>query len=152
HDPLRSLAIARGFGWAWIVLGDHRGAQRLLVALEAAGDDATAAQRADALLLAAWIEASSGDLEPAHRHVLAAADLADDPELEARCAYYLAYVVSHRGDWEQALELTARARSLCDGHDCAWDRVAIGLFAARAAISAGDTARAGVARDEVEHW
>jgi predicted ATPase len=30
HDPQRALALANGFGWAWIVLGDHRGAQRLL--------------------------------------------------------------------------------------------------------------------------
>ena len=40
HDPLRALAIANGFGWAWIVLGDSRGAQRLLAALDAAGDAA----------------------------------------------------------------------------------------------------------------
>ena len=32
HDPERGLAIATGFGWAWIVLGDSRGAQRLLTA------------------------------------------------------------------------------------------------------------------------
>ena len=69
----------------------------------------------------------------------------DDP----RCAYYLAYVVSHHGEWEHALELTTRARAeLTDP----WDQAANALFAARAAISAGDLARAAEARDDVQHW
>ena len=66
-DPVRGLEIANGFGWAWIVLGDARGAQRLLAALAAAGQAPPARERATALLLAAWIEASSGHLEPARR-------------------------------------------------------------------------------------
>src|SRR4029079_9964083 len=40
HDPLLALGIVTGFGWAWIVLGDSRGAQRILAALDAAGDAA----------------------------------------------------------------------------------------------------------------
>ena len=60
HDPLLALDIVNGFGWAWVVLGDSRGAQRILAALDAAGDAAPARDRADALLLAAWIEASTG--------------------------------------------------------------------------------------------
>ena len=63
HDPILALGIANGFGWAWVVLGDSRGAQRILTALDAAGDLAPALERARALLLAAWIEASTGDLE-----------------------------------------------------------------------------------------
>ena len=116
HDPLRALAIVNGFGWAWIVLGDSRGAQRILAALDAAGDAAREVDRATALLLAAWIEASTGHLEPARRHVTAAAELAaaiDDVDLRARAAYYLAYVVSHHGEWDHALELTdAQPRAL----------------------------------------
>ena len=82
HDPVRGLEIANGFGWAWIVLGDARGAQRLLAALAAAGEAAPARERATALLLAAWIEASSGHLEPARRHIAAATELAaGDPDL-----------------------------------------------------------------------
>ena len=78
HDPLRALAIANGFGWAWIVLGDSRGAQRLLDrARRRRRRRAAPRDRATALLLAAWIEASSGDLEPARRHVDEAAALAD---------------------------------------------------------------------------
>jgi len=155
HDPLRALDMVNGFGWAWIVLGDSRGAQRILAALDAAGETAPVRDRATALLLAAWIEASTGHLEPARRHVAAAADLAatiDDADLQARSAYYLAYVVSHDGKWEQALELTARSRTLYDGLDRPWDQAANALFAARAAISAGDRARAAESRDQVEHW
>jgi predicted ATPase/DNA-binding SARP family transcriptional activator len=155
HDPLRALAIANGFGWAWIVLGDSRGAQRLLAALDAAGESAPARDRATALLLAAWVEASTGNLEPAQQHVAAAAALAesiDDADLQARCCYYLAYVVSHHGEWEHALALTARSKTLYDGLDRPWDQAANALFASRAAISAGDLVRAAEARDQVQHW
>jgi tetratricopeptide (TPR) repeat protein len=155
HQPLRTLDIVNGFGWAWIVLGDSRGAQRILAALDAAGPTAPVRDRAGALLLAAWIEASTGRLEPARRHVAAATELAEaigDADLEARCCYHLAYVVSHHGDWEQALELTARSRALYDGLDRPWDQAANALFASRAAISSGDRVRAAEARDQVQHW
>ena len=101
HDPRRALDIVNGFGWAWVVVGDSRGAQRILTALDAAGDEAPARDRAEALLLAAWIEASTGRLELARDHIAAATEVADtihDVDLQARCAYYLAYVVSHHGD------------------------------------------------------
>ena len=154
HDPLLALAIVNGFGWAWIVLGDSRGAQRILAALDAAGDAAPARDRADALLLAAWIEASTGPprARPRPHRRSAPSRCADDVDLQARCSYYLAYVVSHHGEFGQALELTDRSRALYDGLDRPWDQAANALFAARAAISAGDRARAVEARDQVEHW
>jgi predicted ATPase/DNA-binding SARP family transcriptional activator len=155
HDSLRALSVVNGFGWAWIVLGDSRGAQRILRALDAAGADAPARERAGALLLAAWIEASSDRLEHAREHIAEATRLAesvDDVDLRARCCYYLAYVVSHQGEWGKAMELTDRASALYAGLDRPWDLAANWLFAARAAISAGDRVRAGEARDQVEHW
>jgi predicted ATPase len=155
HDPMLALSVVNGFGWAWIVLGDSRGAQRILRALDAAGEDAPARARAGALLLAAWIEASSDRLEHAREHIAEAARLAesvDDVDLRARCCYYLAYVVSHRGEWGEAMELTDRASALYAGLDRPWDLAANWLFAARAAISAGDRMRAVEARDQVEHW
>ncbi len=155
HDPLLALGIVNGFGWAWIVLGDSRGAQRILAALEAAGDAAPVRDRAGALLLAGWIQASTGHLELAREHVAAAsalADAIDDLDLQARCGYYLAYVVSHHGEFEQALALTERSDALYRGLDRPWDQAANWLFAARAAISAGDRVRAAHARDQVEHW
>ena len=80
------------------------------------------------------------------------ADAIDDADLQARCCYHLAYVVSHHGEWEHALELTARSRALYDGLDRPWDQAANALFASRAAISAGDPVRAAEARDQVQHW
>ena len=106
-----------GFGWAWVVLGDSRGAQRISAALDAVGDAAPARDRAVALLLEGWIEASTGDLKPARDHVAQAIEIAEqigDTDLQARSSYYLAYVVSHQGEWEQALELTDRANALYD--------------------------------------
>jgi predicted ATPase/DNA-binding SARP family transcriptional activator len=155
HDPLLGLGIVNGFGWAWIVLGDSRGAHRILAALDAAGDAAPSGDRAGALLLAAWIEASTGQLELAREHIAAATALAaagDDIELQARCSYYLAYVVSHDGRFGEAMQLTARSSALYAGLDRPWDQAANQLFAARAAISAGDRVRAREARDRVEHW
>ncbi|MCW2957946.1 MAG: transcriptional activator domain, partial [Solirubrobacterales bacterium] len=161
HDPSLALSIVNGFGWAWIVIGDSRGAQRILTALEAAGDAAPPADRATALLLAGWIEASTGHLERARRHIAAATVLSEsieDVDLQARCCYHLAYVESHDGDFDRALELTDRSDALYGrldrprDPDRSWDLAANWLFAARAAISAGDHARAVEARDRVEHW
>jgi predicted ATPase/DNA-binding SARP family transcriptional activator len=155
HEPLQALDIANGFGWAWIVLGDSRGAQRLLTALDAAGAAAPIPDRADALLLAGWLEASTDQLELAGVHIAAATELADaieDVDLQARCCYYLAYVVSHQGDFARALELTDRSDTLYDGLDRPWDQAANWLFASRAAISARDRVRAVAARDQVQRW
>jgi tetratricopeptide (TPR) repeat protein len=155
HDPLQALRMANGFGWAWVVLGDSRGAQRILAALEAAGESASTRDRAEALLLAAWIEASTDRLELAHDHIAAAMNLADsinDVDLRARCCYYLAYVVSHHGEFREALDLTDRSNHLYEGLDRPWDQAANWLFAARAAISAGDQERSVAAVPEVEKW
>jgi predicted ATPase/DNA-binding SARP family transcriptional activator len=155
HDPLRALRIVNGFGWAWVVLGDSRGAQRTLAALDSVGSTAPAEERAAALLIAGWVEASTGDLEPARQHIAAAtalADAIDDVDLQARCCYYLAYVVSHQGEFHRALDLTDRSRTLYADLDRAWDQAANELFAGRAAISAGDEERSVEACIRVEHW
>jgi tetratricopeptide (TPR) repeat protein len=80
------------------------------------------------------------------------ADATSNVELQGRCCYHLAYVVSHSGEWEHALELTGRSRALNDGLDRPWDQAANALFASRAAISAGDEERSVEARDDVDHW
>ena len=152
-DPNLALTIVNGFGWAWVVLGDSRGVERITTALEAAGDEVPARDRATALLLAAWMEASTGDLERARNHISMATELAevtDDLDLQARCCYYLAYVVSHDGEFRHAMVLTERSRAFYAGLDRPWDLAASGLFTARAAISAGDHERSVEACDQVE--
>ncbi len=155
RDPPLALEVVNGFGWAWIVLGDSRGAQRILAALEAAGAAGQVRERASALLLAAWTEASTGDLELARDHITAASQLAEaivDVDLQARCCYYLAYVASHDGDFRHAMELTARSRVFYDGLDRPWDQAANWLFTARAAISAGDPEQSVTAVQAVQQW
>jgi predicted ATPase len=155
NDPPVAFSLVNGFGWAWVVLGDSRGAQRILAALDAAGDTVPAQDRANALLLAGWIEASIGRLDFARSHIAAATALADkinDVDLQARCCSYLAYVLSHAGDFRQAIELTDRSDALYTGLDRPWDQAANWLFAARAAISADDEERSVDAVDHVQHW
>jgi predicted ATPase/DNA-binding SARP family transcriptional activator len=155
HDPLAAFNLVNGFGWAWVVLGDSRGAQRILAALDAAGDAAPVGERGNALLLAGWIEASTGRLALARDHITAATELADtinDVDLQARCCYYLAYVVSHDGEFRHAIELTDRSDALYAGLNRPWDRAANWLFAARAAISADDQERSVDAVEHVQLW
>jgi len=155
HHPLLALRLVNGFGWAWLVLGDSRGAQRILAALEAAGDAAPTRDRADSLLLAAWSEASIGRLDRAREHIAVATEIANasnDRDLQARCCYYLAYVVSHDGEFRRAMELTDRSDALYAGLDRPWDQAANWLFAARAAISSNDERRSVEAVEQVERW
>jgi len=143
HDPQLAVTIANGFGWAWIVLGDARGAQRISTALEAAHP--AARERAEALLLVAWFEASTGDLDRARDHLDEVAALAtsiNDIELHARHASYLAYVVAHGGDFRGGITESDRSRALFEGLDRPWDVASNELFATRPAISLGDEALA----------
>ncbi len=48
-----------------------------MAALDTAGDAAPSRQRAEAMLLAAWLEASTGDLDHARNHIATAIELAE---------------------------------------------------------------------------
>ena len=108
---------------------------------------------------AMWLRACSrrpidASIHPAISRALARplADTSNDVDLQARCCYYLAYVVSHAGDFRHALDLTDHADALYAGLDRPWDQAASWLFAARAAISADDEKRGVAAVDNVQHW
>ena len=138
-----------------MVLGDSRGAQRILTALDATGDDADTADRAGALY---WQRGSK------HRPIVSSslANTSPRPAIwptrsatsicRRVCCYYLAYVVSHHGQFREAIELTDRSRALYADLDRPWDQVASWLFTARAAISAGDEQRSVEAADQVDRW
>ena len=155
HDPQLTLSIANGFGWAWVVLGDSRGAQRILMALDVERRRAPARQRCRrpaARGVDRGVDRRSRPSPPAHRRGDGAGRRDHDAELLARCYYYLAYVVSHQGEFRTAWELTERSRAIYDTLDRPWDQAANALFAARAAISAGEERRGIEAVDQVRRW
>ena len=156
HDPMLALGIVNGFGWAWVVLGDSRGAQRILTALEAAGDAGPGpgpGQRPPARGLDRSVDGASRARSQPHRRGHATwPTQTGDADLQARCSYYLAYVVSHHGEFRRAMELTDRSRAIYDTLDRPWDQAANWLFAARAAISAGDEQRSVEAAEQVQRW
>ena len=98
-----------------------------------------------ALLLAAWIEASTGQLELAREHIAAATELADaidDVDLQARCALLPRLRRLARRRVGAGAGADRSQRRALRGLDRPWDQAANALFAARAAISAGDRERA----------
>ncbi|MFI5893838.1 hypothetical protein ACIA5D_27435 [Actinoplanes sp. NPDC051513] len=104
NDPTLALRMVNGFGWAWIFLGAGAdAARRSRDALSAAGPGAPAADRIDALLFAAWFEASGGDLDRAFADVRAARDIAPLP----RTLLFLAFLHSQQGRPAAALEALA---------------------------------------------
>ena len=65
-----ALDIVNGFGWAWVVLGDSRGAQRMPTALAAAGDTRSGGRTghgAAARLLAGGVDRRPRASPPPHR-------------------------------------------------------------------------------------
>ncbi|MDP2292520.1 MAG: transcriptional activator domain-containing protein, partial [Actinomycetota bacterium] len=154
-DPLLALTIVNGFGWAWVVLGDSRGTDRIVTALTAAGESVPARERAAALLLAGWMQASAGALDVAREQIdaaMAIADAIDDIDLQARSCSFLAYVVCHDGEFREGLALTDRSAALYARLDRPWDQAANWLFAARAAISAGDQQRSVESFAQIDRW
>ncbi|GAA3621700.1 BTAD domain-containing putative transcriptional regulator [Microlunatus ginsengisoli] len=77
HDPLLGLRIANGFGWTWVILGDGTaGASRVRNAIV---EQAPPADQVTALLLASWLEASTGNVELAQAELDRARRLAARP-------------------------------------------------------------------------
>ena len=139
HDRGLGLRIALGCGWTWVVLGDGpAGAARLRSALY---DGAPPVERAQALLLAGWLEASAGDLALAQADLDAARSLgADDESWRADLERHEAFLAIQQGRpelvSERATSSLRRARDLGDG----WRAAGAAVLAAYGALMVGDTA------------
>ena len=148
HDPLLGLRIARGFGWAWVVIGAGvDAADRIRGALAAADGLASAEDRAYALLLAGWLEASAGNLDRAARHIEDGMAIADD-ELRAVGRLHLSFVRSQQGRAQDALDLLDESRSVFRERGMKWEEAADWVLTAWAEIARGEMARGKAACDE----
>ena len=109
NDPLLGLRIVNGLGWVWVVVGDGvTGAARIRAALAAAESLAEPADRATALMLSAWLEASAGNVERANAEAAQAIALADESGqglLPAIARWYQSFVLISSGRPADALEL-----------------------------------------------
>ncbi|MFC6083558.1 BTAD domain-containing putative transcriptional regulator [Sphaerisporangium aureirubrum] len=148
HDPPLGLRIAGGLGWSWAILGaGPDAARRVRAALTSAGTAAPARDRANALLLAGFLEASGGDLDLATADIEQAARVAGD-EQRAVGRLYLSFVRSQQGRAEDALVLLAGCRADFRRLGRVWEEGASWLLSAWAEIALGATDRGKAACDE----
>jgi predicted ATPase/DNA-binding SARP family transcriptional activator len=143
HDPQLGLRLANGFGWTWVVLGDGvAGAARVRNALEAARDHATPGERATALLLAGWLEASAGNVGQAQDDLdgaLAAAEGLGDDRLRADTHRHLAFLRIQQGRPQEVLEAAGRSLAFYRERGLPWETAASLLLGAFGSIMLGDT-------------
>lgn len=141
HDPLLALTLATQLGWVWMLAGDHAGAERMRAALAAAGSDAPETLRLAGSLLLGWLQASGGDVELGHAAVTEAIDrfdFAGDELARARADFFLAYVLSQRGDFEGCRTVLDRSRPVFVECGQAWDEAANWVLLGHATLAAGD--------------
>jgi predicted ATPase/DNA-binding SARP family transcriptional activator len=140
HDPLLGLRIALGFGWTWVVLGDGTaGAGRLRRALF---DAAPSRDRVAALLLAAWLEASAGDVALAQANLDEAQALAgqlDDDVLVADSHRHQAFLAIQQGKSDLVLQSAAASLATYRPRALAWHTAASMLLAAFGHLMLGNT-------------
>ncbi|MGZ5403886.1 MAG: ATP-binding protein [Nocardioides sp.] len=149
HDPGSGLRIANGFGWSWVVLGDgSAGAARVRRALT---DEAPAGERATALLLAGWLEASAGNVALAETDLDGAAALAaamDDPVVVADVERHRAFLAIQQGRPDLVLSQAAASLATYRPLDLPWRTAASLLLSAYGSLMIGNTAAA--TRDATE--
>ena len=143
HDPELGLRIANGLGWTWVVLGDGTaGAARVR---QAVTPGAPARERATALLLAGWLEASAGNVALAESDLHGAADLAaglDDPVLVADVERHRAFLAIQQGRPDAVLDRAATSLATYRPLDLPWRTAASLLLSAYGHLMLGDTAAA----------
>jgi predicted ATPase/DNA-binding SARP family transcriptional activator len=163
NEPDLGARIATGFGWTWVVLGDGTAAaSRVRDTLSSTTTPSTTAasttasttalsQRASALLVAGWLEASAGDVGLAHRDLDEAgsiADQLDSEKLKADVARHRAFVHLQQGVPAAASACAAASLTTYRRLDLEWETAASLVLAAYGALMLGDTAPAARAGDE----
>ena len=149
NDADLGVRIATGFGWTWVVLGDGAAAAaRIRSTLSSATGPA---ERARALLLAGWLEASAGDVVLANTDLDEASAIAEELDAEmlrADVARHRAFVSLQQGHPAQALSSASTGLAAYREMNLAWETAASLVLTAYGALMQGDTAAA--ARDGAE--
>ncbi|MCW2737524.1 MAG: transcriptional activator domain [Nocardioides sp.] len=149
HDPELGLRIVNGLGWTWVVLGDGpAGAARVRQALT---PGAPPRDRATALLLAGWLEASAGNVALAGSDLDGAGELVaglDDPVLSADVDRHRAFLAIQQGRPDVVLDRAAASLAAYRLEDVPWRTAASLLLSAYGHLMLGDTAAA--TRDATE--
>lgn len=143
HDPGSGLRIANGFGWTWVVLGDGpAGASRVRQALTS---EAPPRERAAALLLAGWLEASAGNVALAADDLDGAGDLAaglEDAVLSADVDRHRAFLAIQQGRPDEVMARAATSLATYRSLGLEWPTAASLLLSAYGHLMVGDTAAA----------
>ncbi len=149
HEPDLGVRIATGLGWTWVVLGDGKAAA---ARIRGALSSTTApAQRASALMLAGWLEASAGDVALAERdldNAETAIDQSGGGLAQAHLARHRAFIALQQGHPQVARECAGAGLATYRRTELAWETAASLVLTAYAALMLGDTAAA--ARDGAE--
>lgn len=142
HDPGLGTQIAIGFGWVWVVLGDGAaGATRVRNALAEA---APARDRVRSRLLAAWLEASAGDVVLAQTDLDRARELGavGDLGLAADLDRHQSFVAIQQGRPELAVTAADASLAAYRSRGEVWGSAASLLLGAYGQLMLGDTVAA----------
>lgn len=143
HDPELGAEIATEMGWTWVVMGEGPvGAARMR---KANSSHAKPLHRLRAHLLAAWLEASAGDLVLAQNDLGAARRIAtafDDDLESADVDRHEAFLALQQGRADVAARSARRSLDANQRAERAWETAASLILAAYAALMVGDTATA----------
>jgi predicted ATPase/DNA-binding SARP family transcriptional activator len=142
-EPSLGVRIATGFGWTWVVLGDGAAAAaRIRDTLTPATGPS---ERAGALLVAAWLEASAGDVVLAESDLDEAGVIAEQlgaEVLRADVARHRAFVSLQQGAPTQALSSATAGLIAYREMNLAWETAASLVLTAYGALMLGDTVAA----------
>lgn len=143
NDPVLGMEIAGGMGWTWVVLGDGTsGAARVRDAIT---DAAPSTRRLGGYLLAAWLEASAGDLTLAQADLdqarAIAAGLSDELSM-ADVDRHQAFVAIQQGHPDVVLGKACASLSVYRRLGRDWHTAGSLVLAAYGAMLTGDTSTA----------